>query len=471
MSRTTVSLSLTEPELAALRQVSGQQGLNPEVLCVRLALTYAAEHGFREQGPSQMWLRKSPFWGPPASDVGRTQSLDASVTETELQVLTDAAGYFKVQAPQGGFGALTVSQFVVGAAVRCVEKSASQGKPLEIVKGQTQAKPAPLPPKPLPTKTTAPAPSPRVTPAPTKSSLLGPEGKYVLIVAVGATALVLGAVILKKLDDRKNAAATPVLAATPQSVSEEPNEDDDVNRPSSERRRTPLYYGKSSAPSKDAAKNIDALLEQKYGRPSVPVDGQRGKTGEKPLWMGGGGEPGGYDALHRLVQALPPDQVYDVAIAKALADTATVYPVPSALVKGIIKRESGFNPKALSKTGAVGLMQVMPFNAKRVGLTEQELWEPNKNILAGVRLMAVLLKYYQGDVISALTAYNARPRELFAPVPRNGETPEYVAAVLRYYEEYHGSPLLQGTQAGGPGSARLTPAGKAGFASGGAQAP
>jgi hypothetical protein len=47
-----------------------------------------------------------------------------------------------------------------------------------------------------------------------------------------------------------------------------------------------------------------------------------------------------------------------------------------------------------------------------------------------VRLLAVLLRHYEGDVISALVAYNARPRRLFAPIPRNGETPAYVWKVL-----------------------------------------
>lgn len=125
---------------------------------------------------------------------------------------------------------------------------------------------------------------------------------------------------------------------------------------------------------------------------------------------------------------------YDREIAAAVRDVAEVWVVPPALVKAVIRRESAFNPKAKSKVGAIGLMQVMPFNAARVGLTENELWEPAKNILAGVRLLAVLLKHYRGDVISALVAYNARPRRLFAPVPKNGETPEYVAAVLRFYE-------------------------------------
>ncbi len=85
-------------------------------------------------------------------------------------------------------------------------------------------------------------------------------------------------------------------------------------------------------------------------------------------------------------------------------------------------------------------MQVMPYTAPRVGLTEPDLWDPAKNILAGTRLLAVLLRYYRGDLIGALVAYNSRPRKIFAPIPRNGETPRYVSAVLRFFEEHSTHP-------------------------------
>ena len=127
---------------------------------------------------------------------------------------------------------------------------------------------------------------------------------------------------------------------------------------------------------------------------------------------------------------------YDAAIVAAVADAARVFVVPRSLVRAIIRRESSFRPHAISRAGARGLMQVMPANAARLGVGLHELWDPTKNILAGTRLLAVLLRHYRGDVISALVAYNARPRRLFAPLPRNGETPEYVRHVLAYYETY-----------------------------------
>ena len=108
---------------------------------------------------------------------------------------------------------------------------------------------------------------------------------------------------------------------------------------------------------------------------------------------------------------------------KSRSSESSVHPVPTALVKAIIRCESDFNPRAFSRAGAIRLMQVMPLSARRVGIAPDELWKPAQNILAGARLPAILLRYCDG--VSALVAYNARPRKVFAPLPRNGETPRY----------------------------------------------
>ncbi len=139
-------------------------------------------------------------------------------------------------------------------------------------------------------------------------------------------------------------------------------------------------------------------------------------------------------AVALLLAAPKAEHRFDAEIARAVASTHDVFAVPPALVRAIIQQESSFNPLALSPVGARGLMQVMPANATRLGVTPDDLWDPAKNILAGVRLLAVLLDHYRGDVISALVAYNARPRRLFAPLPRNHETPRYVLNVLAHYE-------------------------------------
>jgi soluble lytic murein transglycosylase-like protein len=126
----------------------------------------------------------------------------------------------------------------------------------------------------------------------------------------------------------------------------------------------------------------------------------------------------------------PGSDAYDEEIRVATASVAGIWPVPDSFVKAVIHRESRFNPKAVSAAGAVGLMQLMPFNARRVGISPSQLWTPATNILAGTRLLAILLRHYRGDVISTLVAYNAGPKRPFAPIPENGETPEYVRGVL-----------------------------------------
>jgi soluble lytic murein transglycosylase-like protein len=143
--------------------------------------------------------------------------------------------------------------------------------------------------------------------------------------------------------------------------------------------------------------------------------------------------------LPLLVSVLLADS-FEAEIAAAVRDVEHVHHIPTALIKAVIQQESGFNPKAISRAGAIGLMQVMPYTAPRVGLTEADLWDPAKNILAGTRLLAVLLRCYRGELVSVLVAYNARPLKIFAPIPRNGETPGYVAAVLRFFQAYSTQP-------------------------------
>jgi soluble lytic murein transglycosylase-like protein len=140
-------------------------------------------------------------------------------------------------------------------------------------------------------------------------------------------------------------------------------------------------------------------------------------------------------ALAAVIAAAAPIP-FEAEIDAALAETAPIYPVPKALVVAVISVESGFRTRAVSRAGAKGLMQLMPYTARRVGIAELQLFNPSLNILGGIRLLAVLLRHYDGDVISTLVAYNARPRALYAPVPRNGETPGYVFRVLSRARAY-----------------------------------
>jgi soluble lytic murein transglycosylase len=113
------------------------------------------------------------------------------------------------------------------------------------------------------------------------------------------------------------------------------------------------------------------------------------------------------------------------------------YGVSFSLIKAIIRAESGFNPKAVSHKGAMGLMQIMPGNFKALNLKEP--FDPEQNIMAGVRYMARLLDRFKGKVPLALAAYNAGPDrvEAYQDIPPIQETEEYVKKVMKFYYAYN----------------------------------
>jgi soluble lytic murein transglycosylase len=120
-----------------------------------------------------------------------------------------------------------------------------------------------------------------------------------------------------------------------------------------------------------------------------------------------------------------------------IQDAANRYGVSFSLIKAIIRAESAFNPKAVSHKGAMGLMQIMPNNFKELNLKEP--FDPEQNIMAGVRYMALLLDRFQGKVPLALAAYNAGPNkvEAYQDIPPIEETEKYVKRVMKFYYAYN----------------------------------
>ena len=119
-----------------------------------------------------------------------------------------------------------------------------------------------------------------------------------------------------------------------------------------------------------------------------------------------------------------------------IAEFSRKYQVDFALIKAIIRAESGFNPMAISRKGAKGLMQLMPGTAQRLNVSN--VFNPRENIDGGVRYFKYLLSLFNDDLRLSLAAYNAGENIVseLRSIPPYRETVDYVRKVLSYYQSY-----------------------------------
>lgn len=126
------------------------------------------------------------------------------------------------------------------------------------------------------------------------------------------------------------------------------------------------------------------------------------------------------------------------AYAAEVKAAAAEFGVEEAIVRAVMHAESAFNPNALSRAGAQGLMQLMPATAQRFGVANP--YDPGQNIRGGVEYLAWLLKRFNGDLTLAAAGYNAGEGAVdrHKGVPPYSETQRYVVRVAQLAERYRG---------------------------------
>jgi hypothetical protein len=134
--------------------------------------------------------------------------------------------------------------------------------------------------------------------------------------------------------------------------------------------------------------------------------------------------------------SLPHEEKEERNFDHIIQRVAKSYDVDPALVRAIIMAESSYNPRAVSKKGAKGLMQLMPKTAEYLGV--EDSFNPEHNIDGGVRYFKELLDQFDGDVKLALAAYNAGSRKVreYKGIPPFKATQLYVKKVFEYQQQY-----------------------------------
>jgi soluble lytic murein transglycosylase-like protein len=136
-----------------------------------------------------------------------------------------------------------------------------------------------------------------------------------------------------------------------------------------------------------------------------------------------------------VVPAKPGALAANAQFGQFIQSASRRFNVDADLISSVIAIESNYNPKAVSRRNARGLMQLIPGTASRLGV--QNIFDPRENIDAGTRYLGELLHRYDNDLILALAAYNAGPERVqkYGRVPPFPETMSYVRRVKRTYDQ------------------------------------
>lgn len=199
--------------------------------------------------------------------------------------------------------------------------------------------------------------------------------------------------------------------------------------------------------------NRMASIERKIAQLESKLDGGMAKLGHnntQPKLTSGAPKSNEAVTFEHLVNTLADDQ-RQVAGAQPsqgawkgdskdfdgmIREASSKHGVDEALVRAVIRQESGFNPKATSWVGAQGLMQLMPETAKDLGVVDA--YDPYQNIMGGTLYLRQLMDRFDGNLTKVLAGYNAGPGavEKHNGIPPYEETQNYVAKVLDNYQAY-----------------------------------
>jgi hypothetical protein len=139
--------------------------------------------------------------------------------------------------------------------------------------------------------------------------------------------------------------------------------------------------------------------------------------------------------VHFIIKEENPE-VFLSKYGQHIEKAAETFNLKASLVKAVIMAESGFDPRAVSKKGAQGLMQLMPATSSDMDVSDP--YDPEDNIFGGTRYLSKLMERFNNDMELVLAAYNAGPEKVdkFKGVPPYEETKIFIKRVMGFYEQY-----------------------------------
>ncbi|WP_437629928.1 lytic transglycosylase domain-containing protein [Sorangium sp. So ce854] len=168
----------------------------------------------------------------------------------------------------------------------------------------------------------------------------------------------------------------------------------------------------------------------------VHDDGDGAPAGEPSSATAAEGQPAPGGAAIAAGAAVAAGATLDFPYAEHAREAARLYALPVELIAAVMKVESGFDPSAVSRAGAMGLMQLM--RATALDMRVVDPFDPRQNVLGGARHLRILVNTYGGDLALALAAYHAGPGTVarYGGVPPYPETYRYITRVIALYHRY-----------------------------------